>query len=102
MILTGTCPRRIPVVSTKLIANAVESIAVGLEDYQSGGKGRLRSTVRNLHAGILLLFKEKLRRLSPPGSGDVLLKTKIVPRLDGSGKVRPGDVDARCNETCRG
>lgn len=34
------------------------------------------SAVRNLNAGILLLYKEKLRRLSPSGTNEVLLKAR--------------------------
>lgn len=74
--------------SMKLLANAVESIAVRLADYKSGTRARLRSAVRNLHAGILLLFKEKLRRLSPPGSNDVLVRSKMVPKRLKSGELR--------------
>ena len=35
--------------------------------------GRMASAVRNLYAGVLLLLKEKLRRESPPGSGEALM-----------------------------
>ncbi len=35
------------------------------------------SAIRNLHAGILLLYKEKLRRLSPPNTNEVLLKQRV-------------------------
>jgi hypothetical protein len=41
--------------------------------------------VRNIHAGILLLYKEALRRKSPPDSDDVLLKAKIIPKINSSG-----------------
>jgi predicted RNA-binding Zn-ribbon protein involved in translation (DUF1610 family) len=70
-----------------LITNAVESIQVGVEDYQSGTRPRLLSAVRNIHAGILLLYKEALRRESPKGSNDVLLMAKISPSRDANGKV---------------
>ena len=52
------------------------SLCLALEDYASPGGGRLLSAIRNLHAGILLLYKEKLKRLSPPGTNDVLIKAK--------------------------
>jgi len=50
---------------------------------------RVLSAVRNITAGVLLLFKEKLRDLSPAGSNDVLIKqkSKIVKAKDGSIQV---------------
>jgi hypothetical protein len=48
-----------------LLANAIESIQVGVEDYQAATRPRLLSAVRNIHAGVVLLFKEALRRRSP-------------------------------------
>src|SRR5713101_95000 len=70
-----------------LLTNAVESIQVGVEDYQSGTRPRLLSAVRNIHAGILLLYKEALRRESPKDSNDVLLMAKNLPSRDLNGKV---------------
>ena len=70
-----------------LLTNAVESIQVGVEDYQIGTRPRLISGVRNIHAGILLLYKEALRRESPDDSDDVLLKAKNLPSRDSTGKV---------------
>jgi hypothetical protein len=71
----------------ELLDNAIESIQVGVEDYQTGTRPRLLSAVRNIHAGILLLYKEALRRRSPAGSNDSLMMAKIVPSIDSSGKV---------------
>lgn len=70
-----------------LLTNAVESIQVGVEDYQSGARPRLLSAVRNIHAGILLLYKEALRRESPNDSKDVLMMAKIAPSRDPNGRV---------------
>lgn len=70
-----------------LLKNAISSIKVGVEDSQSTEHERLLSAVRNIYAGILLLYKEKLRRLSPPNSDEALLKAIILPRLDADGKV---------------
>lgn len=69
----------------KLLHNAIESIQIALQDYDAPQKGRMLSAVRNLHAGILLLFKEKLRRLSPPDSRDILLmaKSEFIKNKDG-------------------
>lgn len=70
-----------------LLNNAIDSIRLGVEDYRTGGRARYLAAVRNLHAGILLLYKEALRRLSPPGSSDVLMMAKMVPKLDANGTV---------------
>jgi len=70
----------------ELLNNAVESIQVGIEDYNVGTPARLRSCVRSIHAGILLLFKERLRQLSPPDTNELLIKArfKAVRRSDGT------------------
>jgi ribosomal protein L37E len=71
----------------ELLDNAIESVQVGVEDYRSGTRPRLLSAVRNIHAGILLLYKEALRRQSPAGSNDALMMARIAPRKDSSGKI---------------
>lgn len=70
-----------------LLENAVESFKVGVEDYEQGDHERLLSSVRSIHAGILLLYKEALRRLSPAGSSEVLLKARIRPERDAQGNL---------------
>src|SRR4029077_2901064 len=70
-----------------LLHNAIKSIQIGLEDSESNDDGRLRSAVRNLYSGILLLFKEKLREMSPEGSNEVLIKAKITPVMGSNGEV---------------
>lgn len=70
-----------------LLKNAIASVKVGVEDSGSNEHDRLLSAVRNIHAGILLLYKEKLRRLSPPNTGEVLLKSFIRPTTDPGGGV---------------
>ena len=70
-----------------LLKNAIESIQVGVEDYEIGEERRYLSAVRNISAGILLLYKEKLRRLSPPDAEELLIKSSIEPMLDKQGKV---------------
>ncbi|AJW46141.1 hypothetical protein TK49_16445 [Ralstonia mannitolilytica] len=62
-----------------ILANAIASIQVGVEDYLSGDTRRSLSAVRNLTAGVLLLFKEKLRQLSPQESDEVLIKKTVRP-----------------------
>src|SRR5258705_9212371 len=70
-----------------LVENAIHSIQVGVEDYGVANTARLLSSARNIHAGILLLFKEALRRLSPPNSNDVLIMSKAVPETDPNGNI---------------
>lgn len=41
-----------------LLKNAVSSIQIGIEDYQSKDERRLLSSIRNITSGMLLLFKE--------------------------------------------
>ncbi len=60
-----------------LLANAITSIEVGVEDYKLSDSRRAASAVRNLYAGVLLLLKEKLRRESPPGSNDGLIYERV-------------------------
>lgn len=49
-----------------LLKNAVESIQIGLKDYQDIDKDPRRelSSIRNIYAGILLLYKYKLQQHS--------------------------------------
>lgn len=68
-----------------LLENAKNSIILGLEDFESADVKRPVSAVRNIYAGILLLFKEKLLRLSPAGSDEVLIKARIIPSLNAAG-----------------
>jgi len=71
-----------------LLTNAIESIQIGTEDYLSDDPRRALSAVRNISAGILLLFKEKLRALSPPDSNEALIKRKILPISDKNGNIQ--------------
>lgn len=74
-----------------ILDNAVQSIQIGIEDYRSDDPRRLLSAVRNVQAGILLLCKEHLRRLSPPDSEEVLLRLKIKPVQRDGALVMIGD-----------
>jgi hypothetical protein len=74
-----------------ILANAVGSIQIGIEDYLKSDERRILSAVRNIQAGILLLAKEQLRRLSPTGSNEVLLRKKIVAKATAAGVQFIGD-----------
>jgi hypothetical protein len=70
-----------------LLGNAIESIRTGVVDYANGEHSRLLASVRSIHSGILLLYKEALRRLSPEGSNEALVRAKILPRRNVLGNV---------------
>jgi len=70
-----------------ILSNAVLSIQLGSEDFKSEDPRRALSALRNITAGILLLFKEKLRRLSPSDSNEVLVKRDTKPQRDADGNV---------------
>ena len=50
---------------SKLFDNAVQSIRLGLEDYEAEDPARTLSAIRNFYAGLLLLAKEVLVRAVP-------------------------------------
>jgi hypothetical protein len=70
-----------------LIRNAIDSIEMGVEDYEHTDPRRAASAVRNFFAGVLLLLKEKLRQESPMGSNEALLYEKIVYQRAPDGRV---------------
>ena len=72
----------------RLLDNAIESIRVGVEDYETQEEVRSRSAVRNLHAGLLLLAKWVLVKSVPNASEDEVIATFYKPVPDGKGGVR--------------
>lgn len=70
-----------------ILTNAIASIQIGVDDYQSADPRRSLSAVRNISAGVLLLFKEKLRTMSAPGSNEALIKQNIIPLVADDGAV---------------
>jgi hypothetical protein len=71
-----------------ILKNAIDSIAIGLEDYQAPDERRIVSSTRNIFAGILLLFKHKLCELSPSDSDESLIKQRVLPEIDATGAVK--------------
>ena len=71
----------------RLLRNAIYSIEAGIEDYKDESEKRNISAVRNVFAGILLLFKEKLVRLSPERDKNLLIKKDIVPVKNENGEI---------------
>ena len=70
-----------------LMTNAIEAIQVGVEDYKNGSRRRLLASVRNVYAGLLLFYKEALRRKSPPRSDEVLVKAQVKFQKNPSGQI---------------
>ncbi|WP_458127560.1 hypothetical protein [Pseudomonas sp. Z2-11] len=70
-----------------MLDNAVSSIRLGVEDFKAiaTDEARALSAIRNLSAGLLLMFKVKLQELSPPDSKEALLKQHVIPALDAGG-----------------
>lgn len=66
-----------------ILKNAVDSIALGLEDYEAStvDERRIISCARNIYAGILLLFKHKLSSLSAPNTDEALIKERVHPKI---------------------
>lgn len=70
-----------------IIRNAIDSIQIGVEDFESRDDRRSVSAVRNIAAGILLLYKEKLCQLSPDDDKELLIKQSIRPVQNEKGEI---------------
>ena len=71
-----------------MLQNAIESIQLGIEDYQANDPRRPASAVRNLYAGVLLLGKQCLLNAAPKSEAMDVLAANFSPHPDGiSGKV---------------
>lgn len=70
-----------------IIKNAIDSIQIGIEDYENADDRRSVSAVRNISAGVLLLYKEKLCQLSPVDSQEILIKQNIRPIQNEEGEI---------------
>jgi len=73
-----------------LLNNAITSIQIGVKDYLESEKDlrRVISAIRNIYAGVLLLFKEKLLQISPENSNELFLKKEFkIKSINGKLKV---------------
>ena len=71
-----------------LFQNAVQSIQLGVEDYQAKDPRRALSAVRNFHSGVVLLAKEVLVRAVPDAGESEVIAARYKPVPDGSGGVK--------------
>lgn len=72
---------------SSIFKNAVDSIRMGVEDFQQQNPDRDISAVRNFYAGVLLLAKEALIRAAPLADPEIVLAAKLKPVPDGNGDV---------------
>jgi len=72
---------------SELVKNAIISIQLGIEDYQSNDPRRPISAIRNFYAGVLLLGKQCLLNAAPAADPMEILASKFVPVPDGDGGV---------------
>lgn len=72
---------------SRLLENAVISIRLGIEDYQSEEEGRQISSIRNIHAGVLLLGKQCLLKMAPEADIWQVLAADFEPKPDEKGGV---------------
>ncbi|MCY4597359.1 MAG: hypothetical protein OXC19_21475 [Bryobacterales bacterium] len=77
------------------MANAIDSIRIGVEDYEAGDPVREASAVRNLHAGLLLLAKWVLVSKVPNASKDDVIAAAYAPVPDTTGGVKYVSVGKR-------
>lgn len=70
-----------------LFNNAIQSIQLGIEDYQANDPKRALSAVRNFYAGALLLAKEVLVRKAPKANPRDVLGARYKPVPDGTGGI---------------
>jgi hypothetical protein len=73
--------------ANSLFENAIQSIQIGVEDYQADDTKRALSAVRNFYAGTLLLAKEVLVRAAPSAEAKDVLGARYTPIPDGKGGV---------------
>lgn len=74
-------------ISELIFQNAISAIQLGVEDYLVCDKQPLRvySAIRNLYAGVLLLFKSHLAYLSQKDN-EALIKANVLPKLSSDGQ----------------
>jgi hypothetical protein len=72
---------------SEIFENAITSIVLGIEDFETGSDARMLSAARNYYAGLLLLAKECLVRTVPLADAMEVIGSKFRPMPDGAGGV---------------
>lgn len=72
---------------SEIFNNAINSIILGIEDFETGTEVRMLSAARNYYAGLLLLAKECLVRAAPNADAMEIIGAKFKPKPDGDGGV---------------
>jgi len=72
---------------SEIFENAISSIILGIEDFETGSDARMLSSARNYYAGLLLLAKECLVRAAPEADPMKVIGAKFKPVPDGDGGV---------------
>jgi hypothetical protein len=72
---------------SEIFENAVTSITLGIEDFETGNDARMLSAARNYYAGLLLLAKECLVCAAPKADAMEIIGAKFKPIPDGDGGV---------------
>lgn len=72
---------------SEIFKNAVTSITLGIEDFETGTDERMLSAARNYYAGLLLLAKECLVCAAPEADAMEVIGAKFKPLPDGDGGV---------------
>jgi len=72
---------------SEIFENAITSIRLGIEDFQTGDDDRMLSAARNYYAGLLLLAKQCLLTAAPKADPMNIIGAKFKPVPDGVGGV---------------
>lgn len=72
---------------SEIFNNAITSIVLGVEDFETGTDARMLSAARNYYAGLLLLAKECLVRAAPNADAMAIIGAKFKPVPNGNGGV---------------
>lgn len=90
---------------SSLLQNSINSIQLGFEDYflmlESPDDRRVISSIRNLHAGVLLLLKAKIQELTPKEANNALIMTRPQFKIDGDRVIVIGNTNGKtidCDE----
>ena len=89
---------------SELFQNAIISIKLGVEDYQTGNDDRIISAVRNYYSGLLLLAKECLVKATPGVDPMIAISSKLEPVPDGNCGINYkviGNTTINCPETIK-